>query len=489
MMKIGKVYIQIFICLVIAFFIWNSINTIRFPYSAGYGEAPLMDQARRIENREVIYKSNLNQPPYVISNYPPLYPFFVALTNSMFNIPLFQSGRIISMIFCVISGCIIGLLTMGLTGNKWIGGLSGVLFLGQPFVIHWASLARVDMMALGFSLLGLWVLYRYHDTMPWMVLAGFFFILSVFTRQTYLLSGPLAGFIWLWHLNRKRAILFISIFGVISILIFGMINALTDGGFYTNIVTANINRFDIPNALSLIGQLVFIWPVILITSGMIVIVAIYSRLKARTENQTETLSQPFVWTGLIFYTAGALISAATVVKIGSDENYFLELIAVCAIWIGLTIKVISDQKTRLRPIFMGLLFLQLIWIFTSNLMYARLTTLNYWSDIKTYDSINLQVQSVAKEGNILSDVVMDMIVLAGQRIYYQPLEYCELYYAGLWDPAQFINQVAKKDFPLIIIQQRAPSKECYWPPPVMTAIEANYFSETSGNVLIFTPKK
>ena len=52
MNNIEKAFIQIYTCLVLALFAWNSINTVRFPYGADYGEAPLMDQVRRIENGE-----------------------------------------------------------------------------------------------------------------------------------------------------------------------------------------------------------------------------------------------------------------------------------------------------------------------------------------------------------------------------------------------------------------------------------------------------
>ena len=63
MHNIEKAFIQIYICLILALFLWNSINTIRFPYGADYGEAPLMDQVRRIENGETLYKSIINEPP------------------------------------------------------------------------------------------------------------------------------------------------------------------------------------------------------------------------------------------------------------------------------------------------------------------------------------------------------------------------------------------------------------------------------------------
>ena len=381
MHNLEKAFIQIYTCLVMALFIWNAINTVRFPYGADYGEAPLVDQARRIQTKAILYKSDLNEPPYVITNYPPLYPALISAANSIFRIPLFQAGRIISVFYSLVTGYIIGLFTYHLTGNKWFGVLSATIFWGQPYVIFWSSLARVDLMALAFSLLGLWILYRYRESGIGIVFACVCFLISTFTRQSYLLSGPLAGFIWLWHLNRKRVLTFILIFGVSGLLISGMINAITNGGFFTNIVMANINRFDIPHALSLGRQLFMIWEIILIITTAVIMLTIYSRFKYLSVDRSQTLQQPFIFYGLIFFTLGAFISALTIGKIGSNVNYFLELIAACAIMCGIALKIIFDQKKIIKSVFLGLLFIQLVWVLGYSLKVVQLTADELWGDL------------------------------------------------------------------------------------------------------------
>ena len=323
MPNVEKAFIQIYTCLVLALFAWNAINTIPFPYGADYGEAPLVDQARRIQTKATLYKSDLNEPPFVITNYPPLYPALISAANFIFKIPLFQAGRITSVIFSLLSGYIIGLFTYRLTGNKWLGALSTTLFWCQPFILNWSSLARVDSMALAFSLLGLWILYRYKDSSTGMVLAILCFLVSAFTRQTYLLSAPLAGFIWLWHLNRKRALAFILIFAVTGILIFGTINAITKGGFLVNIVTANINRYNIINTFSRVTRLLSVWPIILIICATLVFMAINLQFKSPLNTQNHILQQPFVYHGLVFYTFGALITSMTIGKIDRNVNHLL----------------------------------------------------------------------------------------------------------------------------------------------------------------------
>ncbi len=426
MRNIEKTFIQIYICLILALFAWNSINTVRFPYGADYGEAPLMDQVRRIENRGTLYKSNINGPPYVIANYPPLYPSWVAATNFILHIPLFQAGRITTVFFSLVSGVIIGLFTYHLTRNRWYGVFSSALFWGQPFVLIWSSLARVDLMALAFSLFGLWILYRYRDSTPAILFACLCFLISAFTRQTYLLSGPLAGFIWLWHCNRKRALAFILIFGGAGLLIFGMINAITNGGFLMNIVMANINRYDLPHALSMGRHLFFIWPIILISSAVIIVLTLISRFKKLPIDPGQTLQQPFILYGLVFYTLGAVVSAVMIVKIGSNVNYFLELIAACAIWGGILLQIIFDQNKIVRWAFIGLFFIQSIWAFGCSYKLSQMNLDDIWGKLEVYRNLDMKVQAAIQTGTVLSDDFMDLIVLSNQPIYYQPFEYGEL---------------------------------------------------------------
>jgi hypothetical protein len=216
-------------------------------------------------------------------------------------------------------------------------------------------------MALAFSMLGLWILYRYKDSGTGIALAILCFLVSAFTRQTYLLSGPLAGFIWLWHLNRKRALAFIIIFGSTGLFLTGMINAITKGGFLLNIVTANLNRYDIINTFSWVKRLFIVWPFILLLCTIVVIMSINQRFKSSLNTENHVLQQPFIYYGLVFYTLGAIVTSITIGKIGSNVNYFFELIAVCAIWGGLALKII-DQKKSHKWLFLGLFFGQLVWV-------------------------------------------------------------------------------------------------------------------------------
>jgi len=488
MSKHEKAMIYIFIVYSLVLFIWTTFIIIRFPYGVDYGEAPLMDQVRRIQSGEILYKTDINTPPYVVSNYPPLYPLFVALTNSISKISLFQSGRLISLSFSLISGAIIGLFGFHLTGNKILGYFAAALFWGHPYVMAWSSLARVDMMALAFSLLGLWILYRHWKSWSWLAIAILCFLASAFTRQTYLLAGPLGGFVWLWYQNRRRSLAFASLFGFSGLMIFALINLITSGGFYNNIVVANINQYDISRTLAMSEQFLAIWPLILLTGLVAAIATAWAQLRKGKTEQDVTGQQPFIFSGLVFYSLGALISTLTVGKVGSDNNYFLELIAASVLWCVIAVKFILEQKKSLRTACLGLLFIQLIWMLAVGYWFNRTTIGERWRQIAFYEGLFQQVQSATKDGIVLSDDYLDMVVLSGQPIYYQPFEYGQLFLGGLWDPSNFALEIESRKFPLILIGGRTLEKPCCWPVKLITAISHQYEINYDPNLVTCKPK-
>jgi hypothetical protein len=68
----------------------------------------------------------------------------------------------------------------------------GLTFLAVPFVVHWSSLDRVDMLGLALSWGGLYALVRRPDRRG-VILAALLLVAAVYTRQTYALAAPLAA--------------------------------------------------------------------------------------------------------------------------------------------------------------------------------------------------------------------------------------------------------------------------------------------------------
>ena len=70
-------------------------EALLFPYPLDYGEAPLVNQAMQLNSGHPIYRQSLQEPPFTIANYPPVYVGILAFFE-LFFCPAFWYGRLIS---------------------------------------------------------------------------------------------------------------------------------------------------------------------------------------------------------------------------------------------------------------------------------------------------------------------------------------------------------------------------------------------------------
>lgn len=479
------------VCALIGLLLFAGIclNILVFPYAVDYGEGPLLDQAARIIAGERLYKPDLDRPPYVITNYPPLYPALMAVGSSVSGWPLLMVGRIISLLATLLSGLIIGLLAHRLTGSSPAGLLAAAFFLCNPIVLYWGPLARVDMLALGLSLLGLWlVLTRWH-CWPWLALASLALLAAFFTRQTYALAAPLASVVWLWRNERRRSLAFGL--GLAGLALAGalLLDSISGGGYLQNTVTANVNRFSLRRTLMLAGNTLMIWPLVPALAGL----QMLHVLDERSERRPTTSSDPgqmVLLYGLLPYTVAALASSIAIGKIGSNLNYFLEFIAALSVWAGISLVWLPQWRRLPTRIASWPVMAPAIWaVFIAVLLYAS-TVAPLRLALAEYEDLASEIAAAASQGQVLADRNMDMIVRAGQRLYLQPFEYRQLYDAGLWDPAPLTEEIAARRFSLIAIESPGSDLSAErWPPPVVAAIAAYYTPTTQiKNIVLYEPQ-
>ncbi|MEM4217375.1 MAG: glycosyltransferase family 39 protein [Candidatus Methanomethylicaceae archaeon] len=468
--------------LALILFVLTITSAILFPYSLDYGEAPLIDQAKRFVAGKEIYKADLNRPPYVIANYPPIYPLLIALIGSISRLPFLAVGRMISAFAALISAIFIGRFSYQLSGSRFSGLVAMVLFLSNLFVMSWSFRARVDMLALAFSLACLWIMYRYWNSWRWLALAVGFMVMAIYTRQSYVLAVPAAGIVWLWQKDRWRALVFVGSLALTTFMIFLMLNILTRGGFFLHTIVANINPYSLERVADFAVLLILAWPFAL----AIVVIQIKQAVKVML-NRRDSLTEldPFLVYGLPVYSVGAFLSALTVGKVGSHVNYLLELVASCTIW-ATSARISPPRPLPLRYQGLTLLFLsQLAWSLGSNFPVYRSLIYSHWQDLPQYERLFQAVRSAAKQGPVLADDGLYMVILAEQPIYYQPFEYSQLYIQGIWNPSLLIEEIKAHKFALIVLNMTDPALyQERWAKPIATAIENSYVK--SGTLLEFT---
>jgi hypothetical protein len=291
-----------------------------------------------------------------------------------------------------------------------------------------------------------------------MIISALLLVAAIYTRQSYALAAPLAIFVWLLTINWRQAFKFAAVVGGLSLGLFILLNALTHGGFFFNIVTANINEFSIDRLTWNLRRYRDAVPFLLFMGGIFIIFG-YRRFHA--------------WPLLTMYLVGSSISSLTIGKIGSNVNYFLELSAALCLIAGAVIAMCRRYQW-LRAVIAACLALQvghlitLSWGDYSEILHVRL---ELFDEIKELESIVAET-----EGPVLADEFMGLITLQGQPLFIQPFEITQLVNAGKLDQTPIVENINNKDFPAILVHH-LPDYEIYkerWTPEMLEAIEQNY---------------
>lgn len=453
----------------------TAISAVRFPYPLDYGEGPILDQVMRLARFQNIYRADLSQPPYTVSNYPPL--FLLLQTPFATTVgPAFWYGRVLSLISALAAALFLGLTVHRLTGDVAASVISGALLLAFPYLLYWSALDRVDTLALALSWAGLYAVVRWPESRRGIVLAVILFAAAVYTKQTYGLVGPGAAFIWLLQGKYYRqALRFAGWLAGVCLALFLLLNLATGGGFFINIVTANANRVShVGFMANATGLFLNAWILVMGAFGFLVV--------ERWWYPTRT------WPLVLPYT---LLAAATTLlagKAGASVNYLYEPAAALCLVAGAVVAW-PKRSYVLKTAAVLLLALQV-------------SGLGSWSrgDFiplirnKVVDEAEVaQLAQMVREadGPVLSDEYMGLAPLAGQPIAYQPFEFAQLQSAGLWSPDALISAIRQKTFPIIVLYEPSfgpPMIVSRWPPEIRDAIWQNYHSvENLAGAWVYMP--
>ena len=449
--------------------LWRFADTqarsITFPYPLDYGEAPLVDQAMRLLAGEPLYRPTLASPPYTISNYPPLYVAAVAPFVARFG-PNFWGGRLLSTLSALASGIFLGLSVYQLR-RDWLAALAAAgLFWAFPFVVHWSGLLRIDLLALALSLAGLYVLIRAPESRAALIGSALLLTAAAYTRQSYALAAPFAAFVWLWaETGLRRALTLAALVGGLGGALFLALNAATRGGFYFNIVTANVNEFGMERLRWNLEQFWDAAPLLTVLGGGLLIALPAARVKG--------------WAAASPYLIGGALSALTIGKIGSNVNYFLELCAALSLAAGMAVAwTRAAAPGRLARWLSPLLLLALFWQAGQLREVSERDfiprTVSRWAALEELRALEETVARI--EGPIIADEYMGMLTLQGRPLVIQPFEVTQLAWAGVWDQADFVAQIQNGDFGAVLIHY-FPTFDVYrerWTAEMLAAIEATY---------------
>ncbi len=452
---------------------WQALH---FKYTLDYGEGPLLDQAVRLTRLENIYRPEVSTPPFTISNYPPLFPLIQAPFVKIFG-PALWYGRLISCVSILLAALMIGLTIHALTQDRLASLIGGLSFLTIPYIFYWSAFNRVDSLALLFCCAALYVIARKPDIRSQRILAAVLLAASIFTKQSFGLAAPLAGFIWLIREPpRRRAIELALWTGGIGLVALIVLQIASQGGFFFNIVTANVNPFIWATVKRYATEIYRNMPFLVIGSLFFLVAG------WRQRERSWWLLAPFLIT--------ATISAVTIGKDGSNVNYLYELCAAISLVVGALIAWAGKQEGWLRITLILILAVQ-----TGSLTDWSRRDFNRWTMERILQSPDLsrlmQVIQRADSGPILADEHMALVSLSGRMLPYQPFEFKMLAQAHLWDQQPFLESIKRKEYPLILLYDPPDwdSRHARWTQEMLTVIEDYYQRGPQlADVSVYRPK-
>jgi len=218
-----------------------------------YGEGEVLWQASQIFHLQSA-SHPLEQYPYLVFEYTPLYHVVVRIVTGVLGDPLL-SGRVISMAAALWIVGLFGWTVLKATrgyaspGIRWFAAVCTCAFAIQLPAMRWVPLARVDVMglALQFSALSVLSIRRFRLTNQ--VVAFFLLLLGVYTKQS-LLAIPAASVLLIGSIRPSRALRLAGGLAAAGLAVFLAFAWATDGGTIRHWIVYNVNPFNLGGAIA-----------------------------------------------------------------------------------------------------------------------------------------------------------------------------------------------------------------------------------------------
>lgn len=456
-------------------FVDHARRALDYPYTLNYGEGPLLEQTLRLVRGDELYPADLTQPPYTITNYPPVYLLAQAPLIEAQGVG-FAYGRAISVGSMVVAAVFLALIARAIT-RDWSAALcAGLPLLAVPYVLHWSALARIDALALALSLIGLWSAAARPGKSLNLALAILFLALAAYTRQTYLLAAPLAAFVWLWGVRQRISALALAAWlAAVVLAVFAVLLVVTRGGLFFHLITANLNALNADLVRFYAEEMARTLPILLGAGALTLlgwlVLALLRRDPAEDGSAAGWLAAP--------YAVGALVGALTIVKVGSDVNYLLELSAALCLCAGVVVGWLKNLPLIKAAAVLAVAGQVILMTNLSETKYYRIvferTTDEQRAEV---EQLMTRLISAANAGEVaLADEHMGLLALIGLPIQFQPFEMSQLAQAGIWDETAFVESLRAGTYPLVLLYQPMANPSLRferWTPAMLRALNDAY---------------
>jgi hypothetical protein len=466
------------------YFAWADLRCARAviadPFGIDYGEGIVWQQSLLIPGPRMY--GPIDQLPFIVFHYPPVY-HLASRAVMAFGVDPLVAGRMVSVAAtAVIAISIAWLVAAGLerrVGRPAVlmGAVTGALLpLSLSPVEFWFNLMRVDMLAVALAFVGVVFAVRAERRPAWLALAMPAFVLSVYTKQTEL-AAPAAALAVLLMVKPRAAILAGLGGAILGLTALAWLEWLTAGGFIRHILYYNVNTWSFDLLVTRL-RLVALYTVLL-AAAVVGLAVSWPRRGASSTRQSPgtaeyTVIVPMVSVWLLL---SIIILLATVGKTGSNVNYFIEPMCVCAIGAGLLIGVCSQavfgspggRDIALR---LGLVCvtLALLAVMTKRRPFCVADRLDPGL-VAIQENL---VQEIARQDRPVLSEDMVLLLRAGREVPIEPAIFRELAQTGLWDQRRILDLIDSRAFAFLITTPDKIYTPQHYTPEMLAAIARAY---------------
>ena len=400
----------------IVLFLYISFSRIAFPIAIDWVEGAVLVQVQHLLAGQNMYAEP--DAAYTTLIYPPVYFYLSAALAKLFGIGLMPLRLTSLLATC---GCmlLIFLITRKISASNFYGLISSGFFAATYAIVwSWFDFARVDMLYLLLILLGLYFLNGEKSANS--ILAGVFFSLSFFTKQSAVfIVLPLFMLYFLFH--RKQALIFILTFGIIATAGTLLLNYEAHGWYYYYVFTLPANH-KLDTSLYFLHYLITtMLESILLALGIGIIPAVLEPKKSLQDNDYRFF---------LIVTAAILISSVVgALSPGSTRNAYIPAYAAIAILFGIGLqktqaKITSlNQAENVRTVLIGLLLIVCILQF----WLLQYKTRDYLTAAQDWKRANALIKYIAETpGDVLIPTHSYLTLYVNKKLFYHDASLWEL---------------------------------------------------------------
>lgn len=460
---------------------------LKYPYQLDAEEGFVYKQGIDLSQGRSIYPP-IDREPYLVGNYPPVYPGLIALTLMAGGEGLAAARSVVAASAALIALLLIA-LAYAVCRNGAAALLAPLLFLVSYEFYTWSPYARVDLPALALTLMGA-LAFVQSRTRPGLVFSAVCFVAAAYTRQTAILA-PAAGVVALVATDRRHLAWFLAPYLALGLGLFVILNLLSNGELWNHLVVYNRNEMDWNVLRSiLVNEIWFFyrwWMIGLALAAVPAIVGAFLQSRRRTVEAAEAKEGDRIRRRAIFvptYFVLSALSLAAFAKSGSAANYALEPLAAASLFFAFVFgRSLEQAREGSGPVrFAGVvgmvLFAFMLWAHVARMLpvdwretlpdEGRLQRAGEWMNGRRvagalFSSRNPDAAEitrgdrvVAMLGSARGDVLSELPIFtlaAGKDVLFQPFIMSTLAREGRWDSGPFLEDLRERRFDLILTTQ------------------------------------